>query len=982
MKSIRFVDFEVLIKEILMLDKNISLEKLNLFEIGLNSLQTMRIVNRLKQMGIVISFAELMEKPYIEKWWEILSERMSLEDALSSKILISKESNSLTDVQYAYWIGRGEKQILGGVSCHAYFEFKGLGLDTDKLKEAWYKIQQRHPMLRARFLENGTQQIIEQNKFSNELIIYDLREKQSEIEEHLLKIRTTNSHRVFDIEKGHVAALEVTIINNKEYVIHFDIDLLVADLKSIGIVLNDLAALYGDKYLPELPNNINFMNRVVNTNQSDYVKDREYWNQKMDDIPGMPELPICKKIIQIKKPVFKRRNFFLDENKWKYLLEICAFRQVTPAMVLLSLYAEVLGKFSNSSRFLINVPLFGRPLDEENIDFVVGDFTNILLLPIDISGKNQFIDQVNNITDIFMEAMKHTSYSGVEVIRDLLKKDTGNKLIAPVVFSCNYDEVMVPVLFEKKLGKLDYISTQTPQVLIDFQILKMTEGILFSWDVVDEAFCEGTIDTMFDCYMKALEDLIEQPDSWNKKIEFMELSSFPERYENIATLGKTNGYIHDKVFENMEKKSNNIAVLETDTHKSITYQELKIKVENLMCILIEFGVHKGDKVGIYLPKGSNQIVAVLAILGIGACYVPIGVNQALQRMRGMLLKANIKTIISDENGKKYLQENVQQNIVLVNAKNAVKSSCDTMPDSTERSAYIIFTSGTTGEPKGVEISHRSAWNTINEVNKICCVDEHSKILSVSALEFDLSVYDIFGILSEGGTVVVTSENARRDAAVWANAIMDYNITVWNSVPYLLNMLLTVAETEGKVFPSLKKVILSGDWIGLDLPERLKRIAPNAEMLAMGGATEAAIWSNFIQVQLPLPSKWVSIPYGKPLAGQLYRVVDQAGKDCPNWVSGELWIGGDGVAKGYISDDLLTEEKFVYENGIRWYKTGDMGRFWPDGTIEFLGRKDTQVKIRGHRIEMGEIESILNQYPGIISSVVDVVGIKESKKIYA
>lgn len=559
MKSIRFVDFEVLIKEILMLDKNISLEKLNLFEIGLNSLQTMRIINRLKQMGIVISFAELMEKPYIEKWWEILSERMSLEDALSSKILISKESNSLTDVQYAYWIGRGEKQILGGVSCHAYFEFKGLGLDTDKLKEAWYKIQQRHPMLRARFLENGTQQIIEQNKFSNELIIYDLREKQSEIEEHLLKIRTTNSHRIFDIEKGHVAALEVTIINNKEYVIHFDIDLLVADLKSIGIVLNDLAALYGDKYLPKLPNNINFMNRVVNTNQSDYVKDREYWNQKMDDIPGMPELPICKKIIQIKKPVFKRRNFFLDENKWKYLLEICAFRQVTPAMVLLSLYAEVLGKFSNSSRFLINVPLFGRPLDEENIDFVVGDFTNILLLPIDISGKNQFIDQVNNITDIFMEAMKHTSYSGVEVIRDLLKKDTGNKLIAPVVFSCNYDEVMVPVLFEKKLGKLDYISTQTPQVLIDFQILKMTEGILFSWDVVDEAFCEGTIDTMFDCYMKALEDLIEQPDSWNKKIEFMELSSFPERYENIATLGKTNGYIHDKVFENMEKKSNNVS---------------------------------------------------------------------------------------------------------------------------------------------------------------------------------------------------------------------------------------------------------------------------------------------------------------------------------------------------------------------------------------------------------------------------------------
>ena len=139
-------------------------------------------------------------------------------------------------------------------------------------------------------------------------------------------------------------------------------------------------------------------------------------------------------------------------------------------------------------------------------------------------------------------------------------------------------------------------------------------------------------------YTKALEHLIEQPDIWNKKIEFVEANSFPERYENITTLGKTKGYIHDKVFLNMEKKSKNIAVFETDTHKSITYQELQIKVENLSWTLIEAGVHKEDKVGIYLPKGSSQIVAVLAILGIGACYVPIGVNQPLQRMKGIFYR--------------------------------------------------------------------------------------------------------------------------------------------------------------------------------------------------------------------------------------------------------------------------------------------------------------------------------------------------------
>ena len=150
-------------------------------------------------------------------------------------------------------------------------------------------------------------------------------------------------------------------------------------------------------------------------------------------------------------------------------------------------------------------------------------------------------------------------------------------------------------------------------------------------------------------------------------------------------------------------------------------------------------------------------------------------------------------------------------------------------------------------------------------------------------------------------------------------------------------------------------MLSGDWIGLDLPERVAELTQTCEFIAMGGATEASIWSNYQNVSLPLPENWKSIPYGHPLKHQAYRVVDEFGRDCPYWVEGELWIGGYGVAKGYRGDKELTEKKFVTDETGRWYRTGDLGRFWQDETIEFLGRQDQQVKIRGHRIELGEIE---------------------------
>jgi amino acid adenylation domain-containing protein len=288
-------------------------------------------------------------------------------------------------------------------------------------------------------------------------------------------------------------------------------------------------------------------------------------------------------------------------------------------------------------------------------------------------------------------------------------------------------------------------------------------------------------------------------------------------------------------------------------------------------------------------------------------------------------------------------------------------------------AYVIFTSGSTGEPKGVEITHEAAVNTVDDINERYAVGPDDRVLAVSALDFDLSVYDIFGVLGAGGALVLPDESDRREAARWVDLVNRHGVTIWNTVPALLEMLL-VPGADGRLGGSLRLALVSGDWVGLDLSARLARAVPGSgcRLVALGGATEASIWSNAIDVGT-VPSHWRSVPYGFPLRNQRYRVVDAGGRDRPNWVPGELWIGGAGVARGYRNDPERTARQFVRAADGTWYRTGDLGRYWPDGTLEFLGRADFQVKLRGHRIELGEIEAALRTHPGVADAVAVAVG---------
>jgi acyl-coenzyme A synthetase/AMP-(fatty) acid ligase/acyl carrier protein len=268
------------------------------------------------------------------------------------------------------------------------------------------------------------------------------------------------------------------------------------------------------------------------------------------------------------------------------------------------------------------------------------------------------------------------------------------------------------------------------------------------------------------------------------------------------------------------------------------------------------------------------------------------------------------------------------------------------------------------------LDHKGPVNTLADINRRFAVGERDRVLALSALNFDLSVYDIFGLLAAGGAVVLPDPSALRDPDHWAELVEREQVTLWDTVPALMEMLVDRAEQRGGgALRSLRAVLMSGDWIPVTLPDRIKRLLPGAAVTSLGGATEASIWSILYPIGEVDPS-WRSIPYGRPMGNQRFYVLDPALEPCPVGVEGALYIGGVGLAKGYWREQALTAASFIDlpSTGERLYRTGDLGRYLPDGTIEFLGRKDFQVKIRGFRIELGEIEATLMAHAGVREAV--------------
>ncbi|MGW2086494.1 amino acid adenylation domain-containing protein [Streptomyces sp. NPDC001880] len=955
----------------------------NLFELGLQSIQLMTLVNRMNRSGAGVDFTEMAQDPRLAAWYELLASRESSSeealgavpepDAGASVPLDERAPFPLTPVQQAYWIGRGTDRPLGGVGCHAYLEIDTRDVAADRLERAVLALIRRHPMLRASFAEDGTQRFSESATWPG-LTVHDVTDLPADTAEAaLVDLRERLSHRVLDVALGEVLDVQLSLHPGGAQRIHLNADLLVADVHSIRLLLSDLAVLYADpERVAEL--HYTFPQYLADTAVPRAVRReraREYWQRRLPELPGGPALPLAVDPAEIGVPRFVRRGDTLTPQEWTALQRRAGEHGLTPAVLLVTAFSEILMRWSGQQRFLLNIPLFDRDQGlHPDIERIVADFTSLLLLDVDLAGADGFADRARAIQSRLHDDVGHAAYTGVDVLRDFARADTGTPRAAPVVFACNLDAPLVPDDFAAHFGELSWMVSQTPQVWLDHQVYGTREGgLLLAWDAVEALFPEGVIDEMFAAYTGLVRSLATA--DWNlpPDIPLPESQLRCRAEANSVTRRESGRLLHEAFFERAVGRADEPALLWGEDGR-LGHGELADRALRVAGALAARGVGPGSPVVVTAPKGPDQIAAVLGVLAAGGTYIPVGVDQAAGR-RDRIHTLSRCVLVLDGTG---AAPSPASTAPVLSLTEALRSAPLDAPVgvSADETAYVIFTSGSTGTPKGVEVSHRAAVNTVEDIDERYGVGPRDRVLAVSALDFDLSVWDVFGPLAEGGALVLVDETDRRDARRWLELCERHAVTVWNSVPALMEMLLTAAD--GAPLPgTLRLALLSGDWIGLDLPGRLHRATDGrCRLVALGGATEAAIWSNAHEVT-GVPEQWRSIPYGRPLANQRFRVVDPHGRDCPDRVPGELWIGGAGVAQGYRGDPELTRERFPRGSDGRWYRTGDQGRYWPDGTLEFLGRIDHQVKINGFRVELGEIESVLQSHPAVSHVLAAVVG---------
>ena len=525
---------------------------------------------------------------------------------------------------------------------------------------------------------------------------------------------------------------------------------------------------------------------------------------------------------------------------------------------------------------------------------------------------------------------------------------------------------------------------QTPQVWLDHQVFVDGDRLVFNWDAVEDLFPPGLVQEMFDAYCGLLADLSAEEDAaWHEEgRQLVPAAQLEQRALVNATAAPVSALLLQDLFAaRAAARPDAPAVL--DSARTLTYGELDRRAAHLGRRLRDLGARPNELVAVVMEKGWEQVVAVLGILRSGAAYLPVDPDLPAERFALLLEQGEVSLAVTQP----WLADRcawpaaVRRLVIEEAEPEGPVPPAGPAAQSAEDLAYVIFTSGSTGVPKGVMIEHQGVLNTVVDVNRRFAVGPEDRVLALSALSFDLSVYDLFGTVEAGGTIVIPGAGLTREPALLAEWAVRTGVTVWNSVPALMEMLVDHLEARAEPLPpSLRLVLLSGDWIPVHLPGRIAALSPGVRVVSLGGATEASIWSILHLIGTVDPAR-PSIPYGRPMRNQRFHVLDERLEPCPEHTPGQLYIGGLGLARGYWGDEEKTAASFLRHprTGERLYRTGDLGRWLPDGEIEFLGREDFQVKIQGYRIELGEIETVLARQPGVRSAVVLALGEKHGHK---
>ncbi|MGW6962491.1 non-ribosomal peptide synthetase [Streptomyces zaomyceticus] len=892
----------------------------------------------------------------------------------------------LTDIQQAYLIGRLGGLELGGISSQYYLEFDCPALDPDRLTEALRAVIARHEALRTVAGADQAQRVLAVAELDPYVIRgTDLRglpapERTAELE----RIRRELTEQVLPLDRAPLLDIRTTRLDDDRLRLHVAVDLLFLDMRGLYRFMDEWRRCYDEpEWRPEPPE-LSFRDYVLAREElREDALGREaaaYWADRLDSLPGAPELPLATAPEQLGTPLFVRHRAQLAPARWGALRAAAVRHGLTASGVLLAAYAEVLRTWSRRQEFTLTVTQFHRLGLHPRVEEIIGNFLDPSLLAVGGRPEESFLQRARALEQRLLEDLSHSTHGGIRVLRDLARRRDDGRASMPVVFSSTLGAGAgrsgAPGAGRlESFGPLVHDHSRTPQVWLENQILELDGRLSVNWNAVEGLFPEDTLEEMFAAYTTLLDRLVDEPELWEatRGIVPLPAAQAEERARANATAQDIPpALLHELVAEAARRAPDAPAVITPG--RETTYRLLTESAHRIAHRLLRSpGAGPNEIVAVSMRPGADQFAALLGVLHTGAAYVAIDPELPEERRLKLLARCSVRAVVTDPE----LRDSLRwpPGVTVTTPEDEETLACPAEAPERRQGhddlAYVIFTSGSTGEPKGVMITHRSAANTVQDINRRFDVGPDDRTLALAPAGFDLSVYDLFGVLGAGGTVVVPDPARGNDLAHWSQLVGRYGVTIWNSVPAPMRMWID-SLGDGNVPRGcrLRLALLSGDWIPVDLPNRIREKLPAMRVISLGGATEGSIWSIHHPIESVRP-EWSSIPYGKPLANQTMHVLNQWQEPSPVGVTGEIHIGGTGVAQGYLGDPERTAERFPVHpvTGERIYRTGDLGRYLPGGDIEILGREDFQVKINGYRVELGEIEAALLRRPEVRTALV-------------
>jgi amino acid adenylation domain-containing protein len=867
---------------------------------------------------------------------------------------------------------------------------------------AWQKIGERHSILRTTYTTRDGQpvQVVDPHR-EIELEVTDA----SNWSEDYLKTQIlATADRPFDLEKGSVLRVQLYTRQDKLSVQVLVMHHIAGDMWSFDILLEELQLLYA-KEMEALEGDSAKGNDVINKvdplpwQYTDYVswqektlesaKGKQLWDYWKQELAG--ELPVLNLPTDRRRPpvqTYEGNSQFieLDEALLEKLRKLGKYEGASLYTLLLAAFLVQLYRYTNQEDILVGSSMAGR-LGRQELKKIVGYFSDPVVLRANLSGNPTFQEFLAQIRGTVFRALRHQDYPFPLLVEQL---DANRDLSRPPLFQVAFTwqkhrwyETAPNFSGEqgKDLSMKPYSSGLQRGSLWDLnlQIEEVGSSLVANWQYNTDLFDAATVSRMAEHFQTLLEAIVANPEQRVTQLPLLteaQRNQLLVEWNNTRTEYPQHKSIHQLFEEQVERTPDHVAVVFED--EQLTYRELNAKANQVAHYLQKLGVESEVLVGICVERSLLMLVGLLGILKAGGAYVPLDPEYPKERLAFMLEDAQVSVLLTQQTLVETLPQHSTQ-VVYLDADEVAAGEGVNNPTSNAKStnlAYVLYTSGSTGKPKGVAIEHRSVVALLSWATEVFTSAQLAGVLASTSFCFDLSIFEMFAPLCSGGKVIIA-----KDALNLPTLPAAGEVTLVNTVPSAIAELL-----RAKGIPDgVRTVNLAGEALPQRVVELLYQQETIQEVFNLYGPSEDTVYSTYALVK---GDSQKAPPIGRPIANTQTYILDAYQQPVPLGVPGELHLGGAGLARGYLNRPELTEQKFIphpfnNEPGARFYKTGDLVRYQPDGNIEFLGRIDHQVKVRGNRIELGEIESVLGQHPNVREVVVtareDVPG---DKRLFA